>query len=115
VGIELSRDDIFATIGEALGSASEIALQYFRTAVPVDIKSDSSPVTLADHEIEQASCYTGAFPNAASSVRSRGIARVAAVPGSSIRSMVPRASCWVTRCSVACWDLLRMTGWWRVD
>ena len=53
MGIELSRDDIFATIGEALGSASEIALQYFRTAVPVDIKSDSSPVTLADHEIEQ--------------------------------------------------------------
>ncbi|MCP4469399.1 MAG: inositol monophosphatase family protein [Gammaproteobacteria bacterium] len=36
-----------------MGCATEIALQYFRTAVPVDVKNDSTPVTLADREIEQ--------------------------------------------------------------
>jgi myo-inositol-1(or 4)-monophosphatase len=53
MGIELSRNDIFTAIGDALDSASEIAMRYFRGAVPVDVKSDSTPVTLADREIEQ--------------------------------------------------------------
>ncbi len=50
---KLNRDDIFSTVAEALENASQIALHYFRNPVPVDVKSDSTPVTLADREIEQ--------------------------------------------------------------
>jgi histidinol phosphatase-like enzyme (inositol monophosphatase family) len=38
----------------ALDTASKIALQYFRQPVSVEVKADDSPVTIADHEIEQA-------------------------------------------------------------
>ncbi len=41
-------------IVEALGTASQIALRYFRQPVSVDVKADDSPVTIADREIEQA-------------------------------------------------------------
>jgi len=39
---------------ETLDKASQIALQYFRQAVNVEVKADDSPVTIADREIEQA-------------------------------------------------------------
>ncbi len=39
---------------ETLDKASQIALQYFRQAVIVEVKADDSPVTIADREIEQA-------------------------------------------------------------
>jgi myo-inositol-1(or 4)-monophosphatase len=38
---------------DALDSASQIALQYFRQPVSFEVKSDDSPVTIADREIEQ--------------------------------------------------------------
>jgi histidinol phosphatase-like enzyme (inositol monophosphatase family) len=38
---------------DALDHASQIALQYFRQPVSVEVKADDSPVTIADHEIEQ--------------------------------------------------------------
>ena len=46
--------DISQTIFDALEIASKIATHYFRQAIPVDIKADDSPVTIADREIEQA-------------------------------------------------------------
>ena len=39
---------------EALDIASEIALQYFRQPVSVEVKADDSPVTIVDRKIEQA-------------------------------------------------------------
>jgi len=39
---------------DALTTASQIAMQYFRNPVSFDIKPDNSPVTIADREIEQA-------------------------------------------------------------
>jgi inositol-phosphate phosphatase/L-galactose 1-phosphate phosphatase/histidinol-phosphatase len=39
---------------EALNTAAQLAMQYFRQSVPFDIKPDDSPVTIADREIEQA-------------------------------------------------------------
>ena len=39
---------------DALDLASGICRRYFRNPVPVDIKEDASPVTLADREAEQA-------------------------------------------------------------
>jgi inositol-phosphate phosphatase/L-galactose 1-phosphate phosphatase/histidinol-phosphatase len=45
---------IETTTRDALYTASQIALQYFRKPLPFDIKEDDSPVTIADREIEQA-------------------------------------------------------------
>lgn len=45
---------IVAAVRDALEVAGTIALRYFRRPVAVDIKADSSPVTLADREAEQA-------------------------------------------------------------
>lgn len=39
---------------DALDTASQVAMQYFRKPVSFDIKPDDSPVTIADREIEQA-------------------------------------------------------------
>ncbi len=49
---------------DALGSASKIALKYFRQPVSVEVKADDSPVTIADREIEQAirNLITERFP-----------------------------------------------------
>ena len=49
---------------DALDSASKIALQYFRQPVSVEVKTDDSPVTIADREIEQAirKLITNRFP-----------------------------------------------------
>lgn len=35
-------------------AAAEVTARYFRTPVPVDVKSDASPVTIADREAEAA-------------------------------------------------------------
>ena len=43
--------DFAQRVADAVGV---VQLRYFRQAVPVDYKSDSSPVTLADREAEQA-------------------------------------------------------------
>jgi len=51
---QYSQADIIATINEALDIGAAITRGYFRTPVPVDIKSDATPVTLADREAEQA-------------------------------------------------------------
>lgn len=45
---------ISAFIHDLLATASKIALHYFRQPVSVEVKADDSPVTIADHEIEQA-------------------------------------------------------------
>ena len=42
------------TIRQALDLASAICRRHFREPVPVDIKADATPVTLADREAEQA-------------------------------------------------------------
>lgn len=49
---------------EALNTASQISLHYFRQPVGVDIKPDDTPVTIADREIEQAirNILTESFP-----------------------------------------------------
>lgn len=39
---------------EAAGNASEIAMQYFRSPLEIERKSDASPVTIADRECELA-------------------------------------------------------------
>ena len=46
-------EDITATIEEALDKASAVILRYFRTPVPVSIKDDDTPVTLADRQAEE--------------------------------------------------------------
>ncbi len=48
------RDEIVATIRDALDIAAAICTSYFRSPVAVDVKADASPVTLADREAEQA-------------------------------------------------------------
>ena len=45
--------EITATIEEALDRASTVVLRYFRKSVPVSIKDDHTPVTLADREAEE--------------------------------------------------------------
>ena len=47
-------DEIMTTVREALDLASAICRRYFRRPVPVDIKADATPVTLADRAAEQA-------------------------------------------------------------
>mgnify|MGYP002632932421 CR=1 FL=1 len=47
-------DKISATIHLALEASTRIAKQYFRSQVEFDIKSDDSPVTIADKAAEQA-------------------------------------------------------------
>jgi inositol-phosphate phosphatase/L-galactose 1-phosphate phosphatase/histidinol-phosphatase len=45
-------------------AAADITRRYFRTRVPVDVKADASPVTIADREAEAAvrALITKAFP-----------------------------------------------------
>jgi inositol-phosphate phosphatase/L-galactose 1-phosphate phosphatase/histidinol-phosphatase len=52
---------------DVLDTASKIALQYFRQPVSFEVKSDDSPVTIADREIEQAirNLITEHFPGQA--------------------------------------------------
>ncbi|HSG95051.1 MAG TPA: inositol monophosphatase family protein [Afifellaceae bacterium] len=45
--------EIMATIEEALDKASTVVLGYFRKPVPVSIKADDTPVTLADRQAEE--------------------------------------------------------------
>ena len=45
---------ISSAIRDALNTASQIAMSYFRKPVSFDIKPDDSPVTIADREIEAA-------------------------------------------------------------
>ena len=47
-----NTDEIIATIEAALARAGEICRAYFRRPVPVDIKPDATPVSLADREVE---------------------------------------------------------------
>ena len=47
-------DNLLPTIHDTLAVASRICRRYFRQPVPVDIKDDASPVTLADREAERA-------------------------------------------------------------
>lgn len=54
MGYTNKLDEIITTLREALDLASGICRRYFRKPVPFDIKADASPVTLADHEAEQA-------------------------------------------------------------
>lgn len=58
-------DDLITTAEEAADAADKVLLQYFRDRVPVDYKSDNSPVTLADKEAEAAirKVISEKFPN----------------------------------------------------
>ena len=47
-------DRIAATLDAALERAAAIALRYFRRPLPVDVKPDDTPVTVADREAEAA-------------------------------------------------------------
>ncbi|MEK9725609.1 MAG: histidinol-phosphatase [Rhodospirillaceae bacterium] len=45
--------EAFAAFAEELADAARaVSLNYFRTAVPADVKADASPVTVADREVE---------------------------------------------------------------
>ena len=46
-------EDITATIETALDKASGVVMRYYRGPVPVSIKDDDSPVTLADKKAEE--------------------------------------------------------------
>jgi histidinol-phosphatase len=51
-----TTDDLSACLQFAIAAARQagaIALQYFQTDVPVESKSDQSPVTIADRRAEQ--------------------------------------------------------------
>ena len=50
----VEAQNVTRTVYEALNIATQRALRYFRQSIPVDIKPDDSPVTLADREIEKA-------------------------------------------------------------
>ena len=52
--MQIQSQKIKQVILDSLGTASEIALNYFRQPVSVEVKADDSPVTIADREIEQA-------------------------------------------------------------
>jgi histidinol phosphatase-like enzyme (inositol monophosphatase family) len=49
----VALEDITATIETALDKASSVVLRYFRGPVPVNIKDDDTPVTLADRQAEK--------------------------------------------------------------
>jgi len=51
--MQIQPQKIKQVILEILGTASQIALNYFRQPVSVEVKADDSPVTQADREIEQ--------------------------------------------------------------
>ena len=46
-------ENITATIETALDQASSVVLGYYRTPVPVSVKDDDTPVTLADKKAEE--------------------------------------------------------------
>ena len=50
----IDQQQIVAAVRDALDVACDITLRYFRSPVPVDVKPDATPVTLADRETEQA-------------------------------------------------------------
>ena len=52
--MQIQSQKIKQVIHDTLGTASQIALHYFRQPVSVELKADDSPVTQADREIEQA-------------------------------------------------------------
>lgn len=47
-----SEKDVVAFLQELANAADAIALQFFRSKLPVDVKDDRSPVTEADRQIE---------------------------------------------------------------
>ena len=47
-------DDMIAVAHELADAAAKVTTPYFRTSVPVDVKTDASPVTIADREAEAA-------------------------------------------------------------
>ena len=51
--MQIQPQKIKQVILDILGTASQIALNYFRQPVSVEVKADDSPVTQADREIEQ--------------------------------------------------------------
>ena len=62
--MQIQTQTVTQFILDALDHASQIALQYFRQPVSVEVKADDSPVTIADREIEQAirNLITERFP-----------------------------------------------------
>ena len=48
------RPEFVALAHQLADAAAAVTTRYFRTAVPVDVKSDASPVTIADREAESA-------------------------------------------------------------
>ncbi|MHC4222335.1 MAG: inositol monophosphatase family protein [Planctomycetota bacterium] len=63
--MQIQPQQIKQVILELLGTASQVALNYFRQPVNVEVKADDSPVTQADREIEQAirNVLNKHFPN----------------------------------------------------
>ena len=51
---ELCRPEFIEVAHELADAAAGVTSRYFRTPVPVDIKADASPVTIADREAEGA-------------------------------------------------------------
>lgn len=56
--------EMVAVAHEVAEAAAQITSRYFRTQVPVDVKGDASPVTIADREAEAAmrEVITARFP-----------------------------------------------------
>ena len=57
--------EIISVAHELADAAAAVTTPYFRTAVPVDIKTDASPVTIADRQAEVAmrAVITSRFPS----------------------------------------------------
>jgi inositol-phosphate phosphatase/L-galactose 1-phosphate phosphatase/histidinol-phosphatase len=51
---ELCKPEFIRVAHELADAAAAVTSRYFRTPVPVDVKSDASPVTVADREAEAA-------------------------------------------------------------
>ncbi len=62
---ERCPDEFIALAGKLADASGAIIRQYFRTPVPVETKSDDSPVTVADREAEAAlrACIEDAYPD----------------------------------------------------
>ena len=81
--MQIQPQKIKQVILDVLGTASQIALNYFRQPVSVEVKADDSPVTQADREIEQAirNMLNDHFPPMLSTERNRVELVVKAAPG----------------------------------
>jgi len=57
--------ELISLAHEVAEAAAAVTSKYFRTQIPVDVKSDDSPVTLADREAEAAmrELITRRFPH----------------------------------------------------